>query len=289
MRKMLLALCLVLGALLAVSVVAAQDDEGGVTIPLLADGETVDAEFEDSSMQIFMFLGSEGDEVTITMESDDPSVLDPFVILLGTTGEVIAYNDDVDYDNGDYNSEIDSVELPADGRYIVLASTYNEFQVPSVTPDSPLDEPLAYTLTASGFNEPQEIQPEESNNFVLEAEDGEVHVEGTLTVSADLPVAYIFFPAEEGQEISLSTSEVSDSDQAVTDTLIYVFDAEGQRIAGNDDIDLDNGDYFSEVSVEAPDSGTYIAFVTSYAFWAAAEDPDNYAGAGDIGITLDVQ
>lgn len=286
---MLLALCLVLGALLAVSVVAAQDDEGGVTIPLLADGETVDAEFEDSTMQIFMFLGSEGDEVSVTMESEDTSALDPFVVLLATTGEVIAYNDDVDYDNGDYNSEIDSVELPADGRYIVLATMYTEVRDATVTPDSPLDEPLAYALTVSGFTEPEEIAEEDSNNFVLDAEDGEVHAEGTLTVSADLPVAYIFFPAEEGQEINLSTSEVSDSDQPVTDTMIYVFDAEGQRIAGNDDIDYDGGDYLSEVSVEAPDSGTYIAFVTSYGFWAAAEDPDNYAGAGDIGITLDVQ
>jgi len=288
MRKMLLLLCLVLGALLAVSVAAAQDD-GGVTIPMLVDGETVDGEFEDSTMQIYMFLGSEGDEVSITMESEDPSVLDPFVLLLGTTGEVIAYNDDADLDNGDYNSEIDGAELPADGRYIVLATMYTELRDATVTPDSPLDEPLAYALTVSGFTEPAEIAQEDSNNFVLEAEDGEVHAEGTLTVSAELPVAYIFFPAEEGQEISLSTSEVSDSDQPVTDTMIYVFDAEGQRIAGNDDIDYDGGDYFSEVSVEAPDSGTYIAFVTSYGFWAAAEDPDAYPGAGDIGIALDVE
>jgi hypothetical protein len=284
MRRMLLVLCLVLGAFLAVSVVAAQDDdESLLSLPVLVDGESVDGEFEESTMQLYYFVGSEGDEVSITMEQDEDSDLDPFVVLLGANGEVIGYNDDGS--NG-LASELEA-ELPADGAYLVVATTLGELSAQSVSTDEPLDEVQAYVLTVSGFSEPEEVTEETTllNGFIVEQEDGAISVDGVMTITVETPVQYIFFPATEGQEIHLTTTEASDSDEQLTDTLVYVFNAEGERIAGVDDDD----DLYAEVSVEANDDGLYIAFVTGYGFWLAEEMGDEYPNIGDANVTLEVE
>jgi hypothetical protein len=288
MRKAFLLICWMLAALLAVSVAAAQEEDGSLALPVLEDGVEVEGEFEDSSMQIYFFIGSEGDEVSIVMEQEEGSSLDPFVVLLGPAGQVIAYNDDSG--NSDleiFASEIVDAELPVTGAYLVVASSFSEYREPSVTPDTPLDEPLAYTLTVSGFSAPEDMSDEDDDlsGIIVEAADGGVDASGTVTLTAELPVAYLFFPAEEGQEISLTTSEASDSETPLSDPLIYIFDAEGNRIAGSDDAD----GLFAATSVEAPDSGIYVAFVTSYRFWTAGEDPDAYTGVGDVNVELRVE
>jgi hypothetical protein len=286
---MLLVLCLMLAAFLTVSVVAAQDEEGDtLALPVLVDGEAVDGEFESSTMQLYYFLGTEGDEVSITMEQEEDSALDPFVILLGANGEVIAYNDDSS--SGDlttFASEIESAELPADGAYVVVATSLGELREPTVSVDEPLDEPLSYVLTVSGFTEPEGADDPDITNlngFVVEAEDGAIAADGVMTVTTDAPVQYIFFPATEGQEINVTTSESSDSTEQLSDTMVYVFDAAGARIAGSDDAD----GLYAATSVEAPDDGIYIVFVTSYLFWSAGELGDDYTGVGDAVVTLEV-
>jgi hypothetical protein len=291
MRRMLLVLCLILGAFLTVSVVAAQDEDGDtLALPVLVDGESVDGEFESSTMQLYYFLGSEGDEVSITMEQDEDSLLDPFVILLGANGEVIAYNDDSSSgDLAPLASEVEDAELPADGAYVVVATALSELREPTIAEGESLDEAQAYVLTVSGFSEPEGADDPEVTNlngFVVEAEDdGSIAADGVMTITTDAPVQYIFFPATEGQEINVTTSESSDSDTQLTDTMVYVFDAEGARIAGSDDAD----GLYAATSVEAPDDGIYIVFVTSYLFWTAGEMGEDYTGIGDAVVTLEVE
>lgn len=292
MRRMLLVLCLMLGAFLTVSVASAQDatpEAQSLSIPVLVEGEAVDGEFDTSTMQLYYFLGTEGDKVSITMEQERNSTLDPYVILLGANGEVIAYNDD--NSSGDLRplaSEITDAELPADGAYLVVATSFTELREPSVSVDSPLDEPLAYTLIVSGFSEPANADDPNITNlngFVVDAaDDGTIDADGVMTISADAPVQYIFFPATQGQEISLTTSEATDSTDQLSDTLVYVFDASGARIAGSDDA---NGLY-AATSVEAPDDGLYIAFVTAYGYQYASDTSTDFTSVGDADVALTV-
>ena len=53
----------------------------------------VEALSEDMQAQLYAFDATKGDTVTITMTQIDDD-LDPFLVLLGSAGEVIATDDD---------------------------------------------------------------------------------------------------------------------------------------------------------------------------------------------------
>lgn len=287
MRKISLLVLIVVLMMALASFASAQDEEvPSFDFPALEDGETVEGEFTTSTMQIYSFIGSEGDEVSAEMVADEDSATDPFLAILGPNGEVVAYNDDIDFDNGDYNSSIEDAELPVDGLYLVLATSYTEMRDQTASEDEPF-EGFTYELTVSGFNEPEEVTDETSQLFGYfgeSDEDGAVAIEGDLAIEEGLPVAYIFFVASEGQTISLTTGEASED--GISDPMIYVFDAAGARIAAQDD--NDEG-YFPSVEVEAPDDGLYLAFVTSYGFQTAEEQGDDYTGYGNVFVSLTVE
>jgi hypothetical protein len=289
MRKLPLLLLVGVMMLALASFVAAQDEEEapGFAFPMLVDGETVEGEFTSSTMQIFSFVGSEGDEVSASMSATEDSETDPFIVILGPNGEVVAYNDDIDFENGDYNSAIEDAELPVDGLYLVLATSYYEMRTQTASEDEPF-EGYGYELTVEGFTEPEEVTAETTQLFGFfgeSDEDGAVFIEGDMTIEEGLPVAYIFFYATEGQTISISTDE-AESD-GLTDPMVYVFDAAGSRIAAQDD--TEDGEFFPSVEVEAPDDGLYLAFVTSYGFERAEEEGDDYLGYGDVFVSLEVE
>jgi hypothetical protein len=277
-----LALILILMLSLA-SLAYAQDEEEtpSFDFPTLVDGETVDGEFTESSMQIYTFIGSEGDEVSAEMLAAEDSEVDPFLVILGPNGEVVAYNDDAD----GFNSSIEDAELATDGLYLVIATSWSELRDQTASEDEPLED-HGYELTVSGFNEPEEFTDETSQLFgySAEAEEGVLEIAGDLTIEEGMPVAYIFFLAEEGQTISITTSEAS-TDNAISDPLVYVFAASGERIAGVDDTD----GFFPSLEIEAPEDGLYLVFVTSYGFQLANEEGDDYLGYGDVNVELVVE
>ena len=287
MRKISL-LVLVVGLMMALaSFAAAQDEEvPSFDFPSLVDGETVEGEFTSSTMQLYSFIGSEGDEVSAEMVADEDSSTDPFLLILGPNGEVVAYNDDIDFDNGDLNSAIEDAELPVDGLYLVLATSYSEMPNQTASEDEPF-EGYTYELTVSGFSEPEEVTDETTQLFGYfgeSDENGAVAIEGDLAIEDGLPVAYIFFVASEGQTISLTTDEASED--ALSDPMIMIFDASGERIAAQDD--SEDG-YFPSVEVEAPDDGLYLAFVTTYGFEGAPEMGDDFEGYGNVFVSLEVE
>jgi hypothetical protein len=276
-----LALVLILMLSLA-SLAYAQDEEVPTfSFPALVDGETVEGEFTESSMQIYSFIGSEGDEVSAEMVASEDSLVDPYLIILGPNGEVVGYNDDSD----GFDSMIEEAELPVDGLYLVLATTWSELRNQTASEDTPLED-NQYELTVEGFNEPEEITDETLQLFgySVTAEEGEIAVSEEITINEGSPVAFIFFMAEEGQEISITTDEAS-TDEALSDPIAYLFSASGERIAGVDD---SNG-FFPEIEVEAPEDGLYLAFITTYGFQEAAEMGDDFAGYGDVFIELTVE
>lgn len=265
----------------------AQEDESGFAFPSLVDGETVEADFEESTMQLYTFIGSEGDEVTISMESTGDNEVDTLLVLLGANGEVVAYNDDIDTDGGDYNSMIEEVELPADGLYVVVATLLEELHAQNASEDEPFED-TSYELTAEGFSEPAEMTEETDNlfGFFVEAEDGVVEIAGDITLEEGLPIAYIFFFAEEGQTINFTTAE-SETDNAMADPLMYLFNADGARVVAMDD--AEEGDFFPAFEYEATEDGLYLAFVTGFGFPLAADEDSEYEGYGDVFVELVVE
>lgn len=93
-----------------------------VAQPLLSEqGEltTGDAILDDGSLyDQHMFPGSSGQQVTITLSSQD---FDPYLILLDPQGRRISENDDISRDN--LNSRL-VITLPSTGQYTVVANSY---------------------------------------------------------------------------------------------------------------------------------------------------------------------
>ena len=107
----------------AAAPLAAQSDDGPrLNIPILLDGDTfVDSFSGDVGTRLYAFNASEGDEVTISMVQlhDD---LDPFLVLLGPRGELIAADDDSGSEP--FSAMVSQVKLPASGGYFLMATSY---------------------------------------------------------------------------------------------------------------------------------------------------------------------
>ena len=76
----------------------------------------------DGHYEPWTIVGSEGDVVTVSMESEAG---DTYLYLLDADGNLLAENDD----RGgllDLDAEIAGHELPADGTYVVLAASYSD-------------------------------------------------------------------------------------------------------------------------------------------------------------------
>lgn len=83
----------------------------------LAQGDAVlnDGSFYDE----YMFDGRAGQQVTVTLSSED---FDAYLLLVDPNGEAIAQNDDASPNSLDAQIQ---VTLPANGRYRVIANTYD--------------------------------------------------------------------------------------------------------------------------------------------------------------------
>ncbi len=71
------------------------------------------------AVQYFRFVGKVGDIVTITMDADDTMVLDPFLILLDSNLNELAFNDTT---GNSPNARIPLFVLPESGEYLIIAS-----------------------------------------------------------------------------------------------------------------------------------------------------------------------
>jgi hypothetical protein len=270
MRKFVL-LAIVVFAILMLAAVAGAQEPAGISVTGLEEGETFEVEFATTADgQLFAFNGSEGDEVTITMEQDGNTPLDPLLILLGERGQVIAYNDDSS--NSDLEvlaAEIEDVELPYDGSYYVFATTFMGLRDSTAGDDS--DEPYVFELTASGFSEPSGV---EDDSFAWAGIQAEIGGGGTLQVTEEEPVYYVSFEAEEGDVVSITT-EAGD----VGDTILYLFDPNGIMVASNDDADSLMA---ALEGIELEEDGTYLIFATAFGFTSAPDDGFTNTGTFDL-------
>ncbi len=266
MKKFLLIVFVIM--LTGVGVIFAQDDETALDIPVLEDSVVVEDSFGDGIFaRLYAFTGTEGDLVSIGMAPTGNSELDPYLVLLGDAGQVYMTNDDAQ--SGTHASLIEDFELPTTGTYLVLATAWDTRLDQSAAEDTERD--LSYQLAMQGNNIPND------SDITLVPAEVAVGSRGTLELTTEQPIFYITFVGEEGDVVTIS-AESSD-----LDTLLYLFDREGNRVVVNDD--RASGNLSSAIEgYELPQDGTYLIFVTAYNFYDAyMEDVVN---TGSVTFTL---
>lgn len=256
---------------------AAQTDDGPrLNIPILLDGDTfVDSFSGDVGTRLYAFNASEGDEVTISMVQlhDD---LDPFLVLLGPRGELIAADDDSGSEP--FSAMVSQVKLPASGGYFLMATSYQNIDdlIEVETQDV-----LEYELSIEGITPPASLPDFDENRltyFRQELQIGDV-VNGEST--PEEPVYYFTFDGEAGKSIDLTLT----SDDF--DTILHVFDPTGNRIAVNDDDPDGTGTDSGIYDLKIPDNGQYLIFATDLFFYSPGiADSELQFYGGDFTISL---
>lgn len=280
--KRLLILVSLLALLMAATSVLAQkggeeEDEDPFTLYVsgLEEGVAFESEFlTDGDAHVYAFNGSAGDVVTITLQPvDGDTFFDAYLVLLGQRGEVYAYNDDSSR-SGDpaLSSAIVDYELLIDGTYYVLATTYGGRR----SSEGSTEGPLPYVIEASGFTLPA---GDEDGSYSYAGATLEIGGSATLAITLAEPVYYVTFTGAAGDVIDIRTDT---SNGSANDTLLYLFDNNGVRLAANDD---SNGLDAEILSFELPEDGIYMIYATSYSFPDAADG--SFSGEGDFDLFID--
>lgn len=154
---------LVIGALLVSRPVAsAAPPRQGTDIQY---NQTVQGSLSDAAPeQHWFFSGYAGDLILIDMRADEPDILDTFLTLLDANGMTLMTDDD----GGDgFNSRIGPYQLPADGRYEIIAARYTgmggyslELQSLTALPTLRAGKPLVGVVNASNASEFFLVQPD---------------------------------------------------------------------------------------------------------------------------------
>ncbi len=233
----------------------------------LSDGQTITDEFEgDISARLYNFDASAGDVVTISMTQASEE-LDPYLVLLGSAGEVLTTDDD----SGEllYSASIQEFEIPADGDYLVLATTFEAIRGVFES----LRQPLSYELSISGITTPANGDTEAITLSASTLERGE---NLQLTVGSEEPIYFLQFSGTEGETITI------DMQSEDFDTLLYLFGPDGARIATNDDNEDSTNSRIE--NFQLPQDGTYLVFATSYDFTFAVEE--EWTGGGEFVLSM---
>lgn len=240
-------------------VAAAQDDfeQINFTPQYLEDGAAItDMLTENAQAKLYAFNAVEGDAVTVTM-TQITEELDPFIVLLGPSGEVIASDDD----SGTpfLASAITDVALPATGTYFIMATSF-QF-VDDILEFEGEAKELAFELTLNG------ISPVEEANVRFFA--GQLTAGETLTgeSTTEFPVFYFRFEGAAGSTVNLAMA----SDDF--NTVLHVFSPSGVRVAVNNN--ADDGTVNSAIDgLILPEDGTYLVFATDVFFYNAVSTED---------------
>jgi hypothetical protein len=253
----------VLALLLALFGTAAAQEEEKLTIPILEDGAEVESSFSDNiTAVLYSFIGSEGDEVTISAEAltDD---LDMYMVLLGERGEIYASEDDT---NG--LDPVIEIELPQDGGYFIFLTRFGSW-------DAVENGDEDYRLQLNGNNVPDGADPDSITYY-----HGNIEDTGTLEAEITLqePVYYFNFTGKEGDVVNI---DVSSSD---FDTALHLFASGGERITASDD---SNGTTDSSiVRFELPADGKYLFFVTTVYMGDLEGQGENKVGTFELSFSI---
>jgi hypothetical protein len=253
------------------TLVGAQSDDA-LDFPILVSDDPVDALFEEGVYaHMWAFWGAEGDLVTIQMNRAEDSMVDPYLILFGSSGEILA----VDDDGGSVvrDALISEVELPADDMYLVLASSADYVLLNSNMRAQTSTGPMGYTLILEGATEPDNDVQLELN--ATEMDPGDT---ATLEISQEFPVAFVTFLADEGDLVTITTTPAGSE----VDTMLYLFSTDGTAIGFDDD--GATAPYSQLTDVEIPVTGLQLVLATSYQFYSAPEG--DWENTGEFNLSI---
>ena len=215
---------------------------------VLADGSALSADFDQTDgMHLYAFEGANGSSVTISMTATDGDI-DPLLLLLRQDGRVEAWDDD---SAGNLNSSLQWT-LPESGLYFVLATTPRELYFHS---EEDANEG-SYRIEISGASNTSDLELDPSSLPIQE-----VGLDTTLQASLteQQPVFFAWLTVQDSIVVDLSAPS------SEADTLMYVFDVEGRRIAIDDDGGPDGTSAFVP-GLPLTEPGQYLIMVTTFSF-----------------------
>jgi hypothetical protein len=190
-------------------------------------GETVEGTVAGGGQHEWVFVGQQGDEVSITMRSVDHG-LDCYLELYSADGDLLAYDD---VSGGNEDAWIAYFVLPADGSYTIVASDI------------------------SG----------EAGTYELTLEMAQLEIEGVLTFGQTIAATlepgvrhYWSFEGATGDIVTISML-ASDGDW---DTYLELYTPDGEQLAFDDDSGGDSNAAILEF--ELPLTGTYRVVARGY-------------------------
>ena len=260
-----------------VAPLAAQDDsDPQLQIPILLDGDSfVDSFAGDVGTRLYAFNASKGDKVTISMTQLHED-LDPFLVLLGPRGELIATDDDSGSEA--LSAQITQVDLPSSGGYFLMATSYENV---GDLLEVETEDDLEYEIEIEGITPPTDLANFDENvvtYFRSELQIGDV-INGESTLEE--PVFYFTFDGEEGKMIDLAMSSND------FDTVLHLFDPTGNRIGVNDDDPDGTGTNSVIHDVAIPETGQYLIFAADLFFYNIGNlDTDLEFTGGEFTIAL---
>ncbi|MEQ8673607.1 MAG: pre-peptidase C-terminal domain-containing protein [Aggregatilineales bacterium] len=244
---------------------------------------------EDEPAHEYTLSASAGDIVSISLVGDS---IDTYLMLLNDDGEEIS----VDDDGGDgLNSLIANFEIPADGDYTIVATTYGAARgfVPgygdydlsvesgTITAQSVTPTPVAPTFVPSPSPTfgpsvtPSPVPTSASSSTTIGVPQGEIAlnttVDGTLTL--DAPAHAYTFSANSGDVVNIAL------ESSQFDSYLLLLDSAGNQVTFNDD---GGGGLDSLIaSFIIPSSGEYTIVASSYGNVRGFD-----AGTGDYTLAL---
>ncbi|MDY6782605.1 MAG: trypsin-like peptidase domain-containing protein [Cyanobacteriota bacterium] len=190
---------------------------------------------DNSVFDVYSFEGRAGEEVEITMNSNE---VDAYLILVTPGGQDIAQDDD---SGGGTNAKIVAT-LPANGTYWIVANSYQAGELGN------------YTLQGrvNGNSGDRATRPGE----VLLRESGILEVGASVLPSdGSLYREYTFF-GRAGQTVTI------DLESPDFDTYLIIIDPNDRKLTENDDLGENSTN--SQVIVTLPETGNYRAIVNAY-------------------------
>lgn len=238
-------------------------DTAMLTLPLLASGEPQELTLEGTDGAVLVaFNATEGDVVDISMSSDD---FDSYIVVFDWAARPVAMNDDGD----GLDSVIEGFEIPVDGTYFVLATTFLG------TTFSEEDVEGVFTIEVTGNTQPADVEEGSFSYQVVPIAVGDVY---DVEIGEDTPAYFAEFAGEEGQTVTI------DAPSEDLDTLMMLFDMEGHRLL----VDDDGGDelFASRIELELPATGSYLLLLTTYDYDSIASG-DSEISEGIITFTFE--
>ncbi len=265
----LMVIIFLLGSLLAGNV-RAQEQQGQPFMPrLLKDGDLVEGTFAGNvTAQLYGFNGSAGDHVTISLHAAG----DSYLVLFGSAGEFLAYNDDAEKAFGD--AAITDFELPHSGRYYVLATSYDYFLGATVNSFT-LAAPEAYEISLTGATPPTGMEDFDFDGPVVDTVFIPFEASADDQLSAEYPIGFFTLAGQADSLINIGVTS-----NGFRYPVVYLFAPDGSRIglANTLSAPLDE--------VQLPASGDYLIMVMD-AFFIDRLLPNarNY-GLGTASVSL---